>query len=90
MSQAEVIQLAYDAVMVAMKLTAPILLTSLVIGVVVSIFQAATSIQEMTLTFVPKIIGVALVMVLSGHWMLQELVHYTQGLFEAIPRLVGT
>jgi len=74
---------------VTLKLAAPILLSVLAVGLVIAMFQAATQINEMTLTFVPKLIVVALVLVVAGHWMLRLLTDYTQALFENIPSLIG-
>jgi flagellar biosynthetic protein FliQ len=89
MSQTEVMHLASRAMLLALELAAPILLVSLAIGVLVSLFQAVTQVQEMTLTFVPKLAGVAVVLVVAGGWMLQRVSDFTRGLFESIPRLVG-
>ena len=80
--------IAQQAILITFKLCAPILLVSLAIGVFISLVQAVTSVQEMTLSFVPKLAGIALVIVLSGGWMLGQLVTYAQQLFESIPRLV--
>ncbi len=74
---------------VTLKLAAPILLSVLGAGLLIAMFQAATQINEMTLTFVPKLIVVALVLVLAGHWMLRLLTDYTKTLFENIPFLIG-
>lgn len=69
----DVITIASQALFLVIKVAAPILLVSLVIGLLISIFQTVTSIQEQTLTFVPKIIGVFLALILLGNWMLTEL-----------------
>lgn len=89
MSETEVLHIAQQAILITFKLCAPILLVSLVIGVVISLFQAVTSVQEMTLSFVPKLAGIAIVIVLSGGWMMQQLVTYSTELFNMIPRLVN-
>jgi flagellar biosynthetic protein FliQ len=89
MNQDVVINLAMQAVELAMKVALPLLLAGLVVGVVVSVFQAVTQIQEMTLSFIPKIIAIAVVGVIAGPWMLGELVNYTQQLYLSIPTLVG-
>lgn len=81
MSIDSVVEIARDALFTIIKTSTPILMVSLVIGLVISIFQTVTSIQEQTLTFVPKIICVFIGLMLLGHWMLQELVEYTQGLW---------
>ena len=88
MTDTAVIQIALQAMLLTAKLAAPILLVSLAIGVGVSLLQSVTQIQEVTLTFVPKLGGVALVILLSGHWMLQEIVNFTQSLFAALPTLL--
>jgi flagellar biosynthesis protein FliQ len=82
-----VIDIAREAFIISAKLAGPILLASLGIGVVVSLIQAVTSIQEMTLTFVPKLIGSALIVLLAGNWMLAEFTAYVQRLWTAIPTL---
>jgi flagellar biosynthetic protein FliQ len=70
-------------------LSAPLLLAALVIGLIVSIFQAATQINEQTLSFIPKLVGMFLTLVLAGPWMLQMMVEYIRRLFESIPQLIG-
>ena len=89
MDQNTVVNLASQAMTLAMKIGGPILLTGLVIGLVVSIFQAVTQIQEATLTFIPKIVGLGVLIVVLGPWMLGQLVSYTADLFNAIPTMVG-
>jgi flagellar biosynthetic protein FliQ len=89
MSEVEVKHNAQQAILITYKLEAPILQVSLVIGVVISLFQAVTSVQEMTLSFVPKLAGIAVVIVVSGGWMMQQLTTYSRALFESIPRLVN-
>ena len=89
MSQADILHIASQAVILCVKLGAPMLIVSLAIGVAVSIVQAVTSVQEATLTFVPKLAGVAAVIVLAGGWMLDQLASYTRALFLSIPHLVG-
>jgi flagellar biosynthetic protein FliQ len=78
-----------QALEVAMLVAGPVLLASLVTGLLVSIFQAATQINEMTLTFIPKLVVMFLVVVISGPWTLQLLVDYITRLFQSIPSLVG-
>lgn len=70
-----------EALMLVIKTSAPLLLTSLVLGLVVSIFQTVTSIQEQTLTFVPKMVGIFVMMMLIGHWMLGSMVGYMEELW---------
>lgn len=78
-----------DTVLVALKLMGPILLSSLAIGLMVSMFQAATSIQEQTLTFIPKLATIILVLMIAGPGMLQMLIDYFQDLMREIPTLIG-
>lgn len=82
MTDATVLHLAQQTFIIAAKLSSPILLTALVVGVIISLLQAITQVQEMTLTFVPKIIAVGLVILLTGSWVLHSLIDFTQGLFE--------
>jgi flagellar biosynthesis protein FliQ len=88
-SQDEVINLAMQAMQVAFKIAIPLLLVGLVIGLAISVFQAVTQIQEQTLTFIPKIVGMGLVLVIAGPWMLSEIVTYTAQLYGSIPELVA-
>ena len=81
---------ASQAMSLALKIAGPLLLVALVIGLLVSIFQAVTQIQEQSLTLIPKIVGVAVVIVVLGPWMLGQLVSYTADLYTAIPSMVGT
>jgi flagellar biosynthetic protein FliQ len=90
MSQNEVVHLASQAMTLALKLGGPMLLVGLVVGLVVSLFQAVTQIQEQTLTFIPKIVGIGLIIVVLGPWMLQQITSYTADLFNAIPTMVGS
>lgn len=89
MTDTQVIEIAMASMMVALKLSAPILVTSLVLGFAISLFQSMTQIQEFTLAFVPKLVGVGIALILCGNWMLHELVTFTQNLFERIPTLLG-
>lgn len=89
MSDTTVINIALQTMVVALKLSAPILMTSLVIGFTISLFQSMTQIQEFTLAFVPKLVGVGIALLLSGGWMLQTLVDFTRDLFELVPSLLG-
>ena len=81
--------LAQDTVLIALKLMGPILLSSLAVGLLVSMFQAATSIQEQTLTFIPKLATIIVVLMVAGPAMLQMLVDYFQELMREIPHLIG-
>jgi len=89
MNQDVVINIAMQAMQLAFKVSMPLLLSGLVIGLVVSVFQAVTQIQEQTLTFIPKIVGMAVVLVVGGPWMLSQVVAYTEQLYSSIPSLVG-
>ena len=84
-----VVHVAVGALTVALKVSMPFLIAGLVVGLVVSIFQAVTQIQEQTLSFIPKIIGLAVVIVVAGPWMLGQIVSYTAELYASIPSLVG-
>ena len=88
MNQDVVINLVMQAVTVAVKVALPILLVGLVVGLLVSIFQAITQIQEMTLTFIPKILATIVVMVVAGPWMLNQIISYTAQLWQGIPGIV--
>jgi len=89
MNQDVVVNLAMSAMELAMKIGMPLLLVGLAIGLLVSVFQAVTQIQEQTLSFIPKIVATALVIVVGGPWMLDQLIGYTAELYSSIPRLVG-
>jgi flagellar biosynthesis protein FliQ len=88
MNQDEVMKIATDALMLAFKVGLPLLLAGLVVGLLVSVFQAVTQIQEMTLSFIPKILAVALVLIVAGPWMLGQVTSYTSDLYHSIPGLV--
>lgn len=90
MTDAQVMRMATDAMLMTAKLAGPILIVSLAIGLLVSLFQSVTSIQEVTLTFVPKLAGVAIVLLVAGHWMLNQIVGYTQNLFGHAASLLGS
>jgi len=81
--------IAQETVVVAVKLVAPILLSSLVVGLIISMFQAATSINEQTLTFIPKLATIIVVLMILGPWMLQVIVDFFQDLMLRIPLLIG-
>jgi flagellar biosynthetic protein FliQ len=84
-----VMTLGQRALEMALMLAAPMLLAALLIGLLVGVFQAATQINEMTLSFIPKLLGMAAVLVVAGPWMLKELIGYTRLLIESIPSMVG-
>lgn len=85
MSQNQVVDLALRALMLAAELAAPLLITALVVGFAISVFQSITQIQESTLSFVPKAIAVAIALIVCGHWMISEAVTFTNQLFAMIP-----
>ena len=80
---------AQEALEVTMWVCAPILLTALALGLLIGMLQAATQIQEMTLSFIPKMIGMGAALLLAGPWMLAMLVEFTEGIYERIPFLLG-
>jgi flagellar biosynthetic protein FliQ len=88
MNEAYLMSFAQNALTVTLMLAGPVLLMSLVIGSLVSLVQAATQINEVTLTFVPKIIGIIIVLVILGGWMGGQMVSFTSGIFNDLPNLV--
>ncbi len=88
MHELQAMDLARRSILVALQLSLPILMLSLVVGVIVSLFQAVTQIQEQTLTFVPKIIVLVLALVILGPWMLHTIVGFTAGLFASLPTTI--
>jgi flagellar biosynthetic protein FliQ len=90
MNQDTVVNLASQAMSLSLKIAGPILLTALVVGLLVSVFQAVTQIQEQSLSLIPKIAGVAVVILVLGPWMLGQIVSYTTALYTAIPTMVGS
>ena len=89
MTDTQVIHIGLQAMVLAAKLGAPVLLTALLVGFAVSLFQSVTQIQEVTLSFVPKAIAVAVALLVTGNWMLHELVSFTTALFDQIPNLIN-
>jgi flagellar biosynthetic protein FliQ len=85
----DVTEIATQTMLVAAKVAAPILLTALLVGFMISLFQAATQIQEQTLSFVPKMIAVGIALLVTGNWVLSQLISFTHQLFEMLPRLLG-
>jgi flagellar biosynthetic protein FliQ len=85
-----VIDIGVQSILLTAKIAAPILAVSLAIGLFVGLIQSATQLQEQTLTFVPKLAGVALVFIIAGHWMLSQIIGFTHGLFDMIPQLLQT
>jgi flagellar biosynthetic protein FliQ len=89
MTPETVMTIGQHALEMTMLLAAPLLLVALAVGLLVGIFQAATQINEMTLSFIPKLVGMAVALMVAGPWMLRELIGYTRALIESIPSLVG-
>lgn len=84
-----VLDIGLDALVLAAKLSAPVLITALVVGLAVSLLQSVTQVQEVTLSFVPKAIAVAVALLITGHWMIAETVSFTTELFARIPSLLS-
>lgn len=89
MTPESVMTMAHQAMYVALLLAAPLLLVALVVGLVVSLFQAATQINELTLSFIPKLIAVAVTLVIAGPWMLSTLLDYMRHVFTITPGITG-
>jgi len=89
MTPETVVTIGRQALEMTLMLSAPLLLTALAVGLIVGIFQAATQINEMTLSFIPKLLAMAAVLALTGPWMLRSLVEYTRNLIESIPGMIG-
>ncbi|MCE2941108.1 MAG: flagellar biosynthesis protein FliQ [Gemmatimonadota bacterium] len=89
MSEALIVDLARKALTMTLMLSAPMLLVALVIGLAVGILQSVTQIQEQTLTYVPKLVGISVVFLLALPWMMQLTVKYTVELFRSLPTLIG-
>ena len=89
MNQDTVVNLATQAMTLALKIAGPMLLGAMVVGLLVSIFQAVTQIQEQSLTLIPKIAIIAVIVVLLGPWMLDQMVAYTTNLYSSIPTLTN-
>lgn len=89
MTPESVMSMGYEAMKLSLMLAAPLLLVALVTGLIVSLFQAATQINEMTLSFIPKLLAVFATLVIAGPWMLNLTLDYMRDLFSSIPQLVG-
>jgi flagellar biosynthetic protein FliQ len=89
MSEALIVDLARKALMTTLMLSAPMLLASLIIGLAVGILQSITQIQEQTLTYVPKLVGISVVFLIALPWMMQLTVKYTVELFRSLPTIIG-
>ncbi len=84
-----VLDIGMQALIVAAKLSAPVLITALVVGFAISFFQSITQIQEVTLSFVPKAVAVSVALLVCGQWMISEIVTFTHLMFDKIPGLLG-
>lgn len=89
MTDTDIVHIGLQAMIISAKLAMPVLLVTLGIGFLISLLQAVTQVQEVTLSFVPKLIGVAVVLLVSGHWMLQEAVGFTRDMFHLLPGLLS-
>lgn len=84
-----VMNIGRQAIEMTLLMSGPLLLSALAVGLIISIFQAATQINEQTLSFIPKLLAILLVLILAGPWMLQMMVDYIRRLFESIPQIIG-
>lgn len=89
MNDTTALNLASQALVLIAELAGPVLVVSLVVGLFVAVFQAVTSIQEFTLTFLPKVAAIAIVLLILGHWMLGIVVAYTVHLYNSIPQIIA-
>ena len=89
MTPETIMGIGQHALVVTLMIAAPLLLTALAVGLLVGVLQAATQINEMTLSFIPKLLALAAVLVIAGPWMLRTLIDYTRHLIESLPSLVG-
>jgi flagellar biosynthesis protein FliQ len=88
MAPIEAVTLGQNAILLTLMLAGPLLLVGMVIGILIALFQAVTQIQEMTLTFVPKIVGVMLALVFFSSWMMIKLTEYTRELIVSLPEII--
>jgi flagellar biosynthetic protein FliQ len=89
MNDSNVIQIGVDAMVLATKLSAPTLVTALLVGVLIGLVQSATQLQEATLSFVPKFAAVGVAILVTGNWMLAQMVDYTRTLWASVPGLLS-
>ena len=89
MTPETIMSMGNQAIQVSLVLAAPLLLVALIVGLIISIFQAATQINEQTLSFIPKLLAVFATLVIAGPWMLNQMLDYIRTLFMSIPQLVG-
>jgi flagellar biosynthesis protein FliQ len=88
-NDSNVIQIGMDAMVVATKLAAPALITALLVGVLIGLVQSATQLQEATVSFVPKFAAVGVAILVTGNWMLAQMVDYTRNLWASVPGLLS-
>lgn len=88
MTPSQVVSLAQDAVTITLMISAPLLLVGMVVGIIIALFQATTQIQEMTLTFVPKIVAVMMTLLFFSSWMMTTLMDYTENLITSLPMII--
>jgi flagellar biosynthesis protein FliQ len=88
MTESYVLSFAMKAVLVTLEIATPFLLASLVLGSIISLLQAATQVQEITLTFIPKFAAMVAIIIILGGWMLQQMLSFTAGIFQSLPGLV--
>lgn len=89
MNTSDVLDIGMQSLLLAAKLSAPILITALVVGFAISLLQSITQVQEVTLSFVPKALAVSVALLVAGHWMISEIVAFTTDLYGRIPQLLG-
>ncbi|WP_426184711.1 flagellar biosynthesis protein FliQ [Microbacterium sp. TWP3-1-2b2] len=89
MSPEAVLDIGTQGLIIAAKLAAPILITALVVGFAISLLQSITQVQEVTLSFVPKIVAVGIALLIAGNWMIAEMIAFTNDMFERIPMLLS-
>ncbi len=87
MSQDAVLEVFHDALMLALMLCGPMLIISIIVGLVISIIQAATQVHEQTITFVPKLVAIALILLVTGPWMMNQMNEFTVKLFDLISQI---
>lgn len=88
MDEAYLITLSQNAITLMLVVAGPVLIVSLVIGTIISLIQAATQVNEVTMTFIPKIVGIGLILLLLGSWMMQQILVFTAGIFNSLPNFV--
>jgi flagellar biosynthetic protein FliQ len=89
MTPEAVLDIGTQGLLVAAKLAAPLLITALVVGFAISLLQSITQVQEVTLSFVPKIVAVGIALLIAGNWMISEIVQFTHTMFDRIPQLLS-